>query len=303
MNKNLSCFISSSYDVDITTIRNILYNNNVKIYDIYSSSLELGGSIKKTIKQKIRQVDFAIFVITNNNPNIFYEIGICDGMGKEYLVITDRNVNIPFDLRNILYLKNKLEDKNLLLFPIAQFIEKINKKKIKKKSNTLNLINKKNSDSFHDNKTINTLNYLKNKIQSLRKNGSGQELSSTIEELFNVLNFNFVNNEKGHDTGVDFAFWNNKLNTPIIVELKYGKLSHTNIKNFKEQITTYAINADAKIALLLYLDKSGNRFEITSSFNPLILAFDIEDFIQELLHNSFEDLILKKRNKNVHGSL
>lgn len=304
MDQNLACFISSSYNIDISTIKNILYTNNVNICDINSSNLELGNSIKKSIKQKIRQVDFAIFVITDNNPNIFYEIGICDGMGKEYLVITDRDINIPFDLRNTLYLQNKLTDENSLLFPITQFIEKIgNKKKPRKKRSTSKLLEKKESNTFYDTKIINTLNDLKSQTRYLRQNGSEQELSLIIEKLFNVLDFNFVNNKRGPDSGVDFAFWNNKLGTPIIVELKYGKFSHANIKKFEEQINTYVVKSDAKIALLLYLDKSDNRFEITSSFNPLILAFDIEDFIHELLKNSFEDLILIKRNKYAHGSL
>ena len=304
MNQQLACFISSSYNIDISTIKNILYKNDITIYDTFSSNLELGNSIEKNIKQKIRQVDFAIFVITDNNPNVFYEIGICDGIGKEYLIITDRNVNIPFNLQNTLYLQNKLTDENSLLFPLTQFVKKIsNKKKTRTKRSTSKLVERGKSNTFYDTKIINTLNDLKTKIQYLRENGSEQELSLIIEKLFNVLDFNFVDNKRGPDNGVDFAFWNNKLGTPIIVELKYGKFSHANIKKFEEQINTYAVKSDAKIALLLYLDKSDNRFEITSSFNPLILAYDIEDFIHELLKNSFEDLILTKRNKHMHGSL
>jgi hypothetical protein len=50
-------------------------------------------------------VDFS-----GKNPNVFYEVGIANTLGKHVIPITQHMEDIPFDLRHhrvILYLNNK----------------------------------------------------------------------------------------------------------------------------------------------------------------------------------------------------
>jgi hypothetical protein len=49
--------------------------------------------------------------VTDRNPNVFYELGICHTLGKEVIVITQRPNDVPFDIRHrrfIEYTPNKL---------------------------------------------------------------------------------------------------------------------------------------------------------------------------------------------------
>lgn len=42
--------------------------------------------------------------LTNKNPNVFYEAGIAHTLGKEVILITQSQDDVPFDLRSIRYI-------------------------------------------------------------------------------------------------------------------------------------------------------------------------------------------------------
>lgn len=52
------------------------------------------------ILQSVREADILIADMTDNNPNVFYEIGICHAMKKQVILITQNNT-VPFDLNHI----------------------------------------------------------------------------------------------------------------------------------------------------------------------------------------------------------
>jgi hypothetical protein len=87
----------------------------------------------------------------------------------------------------------------------------------------------------------------------------------------------------------------------MIVEVKYGNITKDRFQQAEDQINRYIDKTDAKVALLLYLDRAGKRYKIKSSLKPLFISYDIEDFVTDLLTNSFESLILNQRNKIAHG--
>ena len=115
----------------------------------------------------------------------------------------------------------------------------------------------------------------------------------------------FVENKSGRDAGVDFAIWSDELGkifgNPIIVEVKLGNFSSIQIRNIEEQLKRYSDKADAKIAILIYLDKNKKRHKLQSSLSPLLFSYDLEDFIEDLLEVTFEKLVLNQRNKIAHG--
>jgi hypothetical protein len=42
---------------------------------------------------------------TDRNPNVFYEIGIAHTLGREVILITQDEADIPFDLRHLRYVR------------------------------------------------------------------------------------------------------------------------------------------------------------------------------------------------------
>lgn len=57
------------------------------------------GLITWDIWEKINRSRFIIADLTNKNPNVFYELGICHSLGKETILITQTMDDVPFDLK------------------------------------------------------------------------------------------------------------------------------------------------------------------------------------------------------------
>jgi hypothetical protein len=149
------------------------------------------------------------------------------------------------------------------------------------------------------------LSSLLEQTKGIRENGQGRELEYIVEEIFKTIHLKYADNSRGPDMGIDFALWSNKLGrilgNPIIVEVKFGRLGLDTFKKAETQIQRYAEKSEAKVALLLYLDRTGKRFKLTPSLSPLIISYDIEDFISDILKSNFENVILTSRNKIAHG--
>lgn len=295
MDKKLKCFISASAKTDTKIIKNILENNGIIAYDFYD--FPLGQSIQD-IKKKIKEADFGIAVISGNDTNVFYEMGICEGLGKPLLVIIDKDYEAPNYVRNYIHLKTYIEDKQLLKMSILRFADEIflNKKSLLKKyKKPISYVFKINS----------TENYFE-KIQFIRRSGNELELERLIEEIFNKLNLQIVSNPS-ENKGADFAIWDDNLysliGNPILIEVKYGQLNVQMISNSEKQLQNYVERSGAKAGILFYLDKNSKRFNEDYSLNPLILRFDFEDFIKDISQNSFENVVLKERNKIIHGKI
>lgn len=300
MGKQLKCFLSASYDTDLSPIKSVLAENGVEIFDLYDFSI--GNSIQQILKRKLRQADFAIFVVSRDSKNVLYEIGVCEGLGKQSLIIIDKDANLPFYIENKLSLTANLKDHDFLRVTLMGFIDEM--KSYKKPIKITKIIDSKETENYNlDIKNV--LRSLLKQTKRLRENGNGRELEYVLEEIFKTIHLKYADNSRGPDTGIDFALWSNKLGrilgNPIIVQVKYGRLTAKTVKNAEVQIQKYADKSDAKVALLLYLDKTDKRFTLNPSLRPLIIAYDIEDFISDLLKSSFENVILTSRNKIAHG--
>lgn len=301
MNTNLKCFISASFETETDKIKNVLAENGVDVFDLYDFSI--GESIQQILKRKIRQSDFAIFILTEENKNVLYEMGVCEGLGKQHFIFLDKKITIPFYLTNKLFIHSDLNDRVFLKNSIEKILEDVSKRRLKTSRTTAEKKNQKENNYNRDIKD-NLESYLP-QIQRLREIGTGMELETIVEDIFKTLKLNYVNNTIARDKGVDFALWNDELGriigNPIIVEVKYGNLSNSIFENAEHQIRKYIEKSDAKIALLLYLDKGGKRHKIKSSLRPLFISYDLEDFTKELINSSFERIVLNQRNKIAHG--
>jgi hypothetical protein len=300
MNRRLKCFLSASYDTDLSSIKSVLAENDIDIFDLYDFSI--GSSIQQILKRKLRQADFAVFVVTKDSKNVLYEIGVCEGLGKQSLIIIDKDANLPFYLENRLSLTANLNDRDFLKMTLLGFIDEMKSKK----RPTQKLKTEDNKEiEIYSSDVKEVLSSLLEQTKGIRENGQGRELEYIVEEIFKTIHLKYADNSRGPDMGIDFALWSNKLGrilgNPIIVEVKFGRLGLDTFKKAETQIQRYAEKSEAKVALLLYLDRTGKRFKLTPSLSPLIISYDIEDFISDILKSNFENVILTSRNKIAHG--
>lgn len=57
------------------------------------------------IWERINRARFLIADLTNQNPNVFYELGLAHAMGKDVILITQDEKFVPFDLQGIRWIK------------------------------------------------------------------------------------------------------------------------------------------------------------------------------------------------------
>ncbi|MDD5529164.1 MAG: toll/interleukin-1 receptor domain-containing protein [bacterium] len=296
MVRKLKCFISASAETDTKVLRKILQNNGIIVFDMYD--IQSGMVVEKELRRKIKEADFVIAILSENCSYVYYEIGICEGIEKPLFIIIDKNFKMPSYLQNHVHLETSLQDNQLLNISISKFTNEVvtNKKYFKQKNKKTSLSGEK-TDIFH--------NYI-TKLQLIREKGSGVELGNLTGEIFNELKLQFVSKQYSiGDKGADFAIWVNSVNfsigNPIFIEVEYGQLSPQKIYNSEKRIQKYIEKTDAKAGILFYLDKNEKRFYENYSLSPLILRFDIEDFVRELSSKNFDEIILRTRNKMVHG--
>jgi hypothetical protein len=68
------------------------------------------------IQDVVSLIDRSCLVIcdcTSRNPNVFYEIGIAHALGREVILITQAEADIPFDLRHLRFVKYLNNDEGL----------------------------------------------------------------------------------------------------------------------------------------------------------------------------------------------
>lgn len=56
--------------------------------------------IMDDVRASVSAADVIIADLTNDNPNVFYEVGICHALGKQVILVSQSS-NIPFDLRHL----------------------------------------------------------------------------------------------------------------------------------------------------------------------------------------------------------
>jgi hypothetical protein len=69
-------------------------NFNVEV----SKDLAQPGTITDQIWYGIRSSDVVVADVTDNNPNVFYELGLAHALGKEVIVITQPGGKVPFNI-------------------------------------------------------------------------------------------------------------------------------------------------------------------------------------------------------------
>ena len=72
------------------------------------------------ICQNIQSSEFVLADLTDRNPNVFYELGLAHGFGREVILITQNRAELPFDLK----IMNNIEyqDENNLRHQLEKFL-------------------------------------------------------------------------------------------------------------------------------------------------------------------------------------
>jgi hypothetical protein len=76
----------------------------------------MAGDIIEDIWSLIYNSKIVIADCTSKNPNVFYEIGISDTIGKKLVLITQNKDDVPFDIRHRRYIEYKFTPRGIAKF-------------------------------------------------------------------------------------------------------------------------------------------------------------------------------------------
>jgi len=105
--EQLGCFLALPFSPEFEAIRRVV-NAAVTRAGFRAISFEnqppTGRSIRETLMGELAQADCVIADLTNRNPNVHFELGLAQAMGKAVFPIVRRDSfdQIPFDLRDVL---------------------------------------------------------------------------------------------------------------------------------------------------------------------------------------------------------
>lgn len=71
--------------------------------------------IMEDVRESVITSRFIIADLTDGNPNVFYELGICHAFGKDVILIT-QNQEVPFDIRHIRHIRYEYTPWGMQLF-------------------------------------------------------------------------------------------------------------------------------------------------------------------------------------------
>lgn len=92
---------------------------------IYKPALEAAGyvvtraddiyaprPIMLDIQESILEADLILCEMSGRNPNVFYELGLAHAVGKSVILVSDKESDIPFDLRHVRAISYDLAQEN-----------------------------------------------------------------------------------------------------------------------------------------------------------------------------------------------
>ncbi len=103
----LKCYISAPASFDLTIIETVLSNLNIDHHTFYD--LSVGTTFSDLIFRKIRESDFVIAILTSENENVLFELGVADGIQKPLFILIDKEYKVPFFLERKNYFQTNFK--------------------------------------------------------------------------------------------------------------------------------------------------------------------------------------------------
>lgn len=102
------CFVLMPFKDELQEIYEDCIKKAIEDLDMFcerADDIFHNKSIMEVIWTQICSSEIIIADLTGKNPNVFYEVGIAHAIGKEVILITQDEQDVPFDLRHLRYIR------------------------------------------------------------------------------------------------------------------------------------------------------------------------------------------------------
>jgi hypothetical protein len=122
-------FVAMEYREPFDTFyREVIKPQAGRTYDVVRMDEKAGaGVIFQDMEREIAQSEIVIAEITPANPNVFYELGYAQALGKPTILLAQRGGTLPFDIRSfrVVYYDDTIGGKTRVEQDLARHLEAI----------------------------------------------------------------------------------------------------------------------------------------------------------------------------------
>ena len=290
----MKIFISHSASTPVSALLSVLSGENATIRG--SFELDPARSPMESIHAEIHSADAVIVVLEAEASNVLFELGIAFALRKPTLMLIKPGDSVPPFVAFSPYLTYTGFVTDVLKLGVEAFLGTLRPPKAKRS------VRHKPKPSPEKHGQLPTLT---GEIQRLRADPRESELHLLVQKVLVSAGVTAVQEDAAfHDRGVDFVVWSDSLRgsfgNPVLIELK-AYLDRAQFQAAYHRLTKLVGESHSAAGVLLYLKRPGQSFDKPEAWNPLVLWFDIEEFITELLHRNVSEILVERRNLLVHG--
>jgi hypothetical protein len=292
----MKLYIIHSAKSSLEPLRDALKGADVKLDDAYEFSSD--SRLQNTLVDRIRHADGVIAVIDDSSSDISFEMGVAVALNKLIFALVAPGQNIPTYAFEIPYVTTDLSNKSVPRLALQGFLEQL---RTKSQRNRTRNVRKLSSNQMKISEYLDDVTF-----SSLRTRSYGKDIEDIVFRLLTSVGIT-VERQPAHggDPGVDFAVWSDDLRgmlpNPVLIESKVGELDRRAFNAAYSRLSAVVSKYGTGTGLLLYLSRNSERFNRADNWSPKVLAFDLEDFANELKTKRFGDVLLQRRNQIAHG--
>jgi hypothetical protein len=289
-----TCYLAASYTEDAQALENILLRCGVNV--VRPVHLSMRTPLLNAVRDAIDEAHFvcALLDASAKTTNAIFELGLAIGLNKSVLIIAQEDAKIPADLESSYLVRANLSEPTLITNYIESFLRREKKqRKLKRSSESL----------MHEPIRTQQFRSQINKILNTSPRNREQHLEEIIKTMLEYIGAKIRDVQRDRRAErPDFVFWADQfegnVGNPIILEIKLVNV--LNIGQVARQVTKYALNVNARLAIIVYKAKRiiGQQ-EVTRLPIPIVVI-SLDQFLEQISQGEFFSSTLAQRNKIVH---
>ena len=250
-------------------------------------------SIVGSTEELITKADVVCALLHDkNSPNVYLELGYALGLRRPVIIIGKSPI-LPMTLSNQFWIKTSPDDRKALTFQIQAFLANVHSQKPRRSEPIASLAPRRTS--------------------SAKLTSPGMPEFAIERDLLNALQNSFEielitpqprdDDDRGYIP--DFAIWlataPRTIESPVIIEVKSGRLGSAALGRAVDQIRTFAQAKDVRTALIVIGGKR-QRLRRVVSLAPLIFVLGSEEIQELLASGKLVETLRRERNRFAHSA-
>lgn len=213
----------------------------------------------QTTEHLISKSDIVIAIINETRPNVFFELGYATALGKQVLILSTSDFELPYNLKNFSNIKydlNYLHSRNTC-YDFIKHSKISEKRKVEKFTSLKELI----KISKHDPQILHEI--------------SPFQFEKLVGDLFKKMGYDVSMTEQSKDSGIDLILTDRKNDSITLVECKkYNRNSKVSINTIREVLGTMSLHNIQKAIIITTSEFTSSAKELAKAMEKDIELWD-----------------------------